>query len=63
VDGVNDLGVVDALLLDRRVAEVAVTELVLDHDQRHAFVSQDDGERAQPRPGGGYGRPVARRKQ
>jgi len=37
VDGVDDLGVVDALEVDRRDAQVAVTKLALDHDQRDAF--------------------------
>jgi hypothetical protein len=42
VDRVDDLGVVDALEVDRRDAEVGVSELALDHDQRDAFVSHLD---------------------
>ncbi len=42
VDGFDDLGVVDALQVNRGDAEVAVAELALDHDQRHAFVSHLD---------------------
>lgn len=45
VDGVDDLGVVDALEVDRGDAEVAVAELSLDDDQRNAFVSHLDGMR------------------
>src|SRR5215218_11341818 len=37
VDGVDDLGVVDALEVDRGDAEVGVAELALDDDQRHAL--------------------------
>jgi hypothetical protein len=37
VDGVDDLGVVDALQIDRRDAEVRVRELSLDNRERHAF--------------------------
>jgi len=43
VDGVDDLGVVDALELDRGDAEVAVAELALDDDERHALVRHLDG--------------------
>jgi GrpB-like predicted nucleotidyltransferase (UPF0157 family) len=43
VDGLDDLGVVDALQVDRRDPEVAVPELALDDDQRHAFVRELDG--------------------
>src|SRR3954451_4275693 len=43
VDGVDDLGVVDALEADRGDADVAVTELALDDDQGHAFVGHLDG--------------------
>src|SRR5918993_675847 len=43
VDGVDDLGVVDALEIDRRDAEVAVAELALDDDERYAFASHLDG--------------------
>jgi hypothetical protein len=37
VGRVNDFGVVDALEVDRRDAEIAVPELSLDDDQRHAL--------------------------
>jgi hypothetical protein len=43
VDGFDDLGVVDALQVDRSDAEVAVAELALDDDQWHAFASELDG--------------------
>jgi hypothetical protein len=43
VDGVDDLGVVDALQVDRGDAEVAVPELALDHHERDAFVRELDG--------------------
>jgi len=36
VDGVDDLGVIDALQVDRDDAEVAVAELALDDQQRDA---------------------------
>jgi hypothetical protein len=42
VHGVDDLGVVDALQIDGGDAEVAVAELALDHDQRHAFARRFD---------------------
>src|SRR3954447_24153435 len=42
VDGVDDLGVVDALVVDRSGSEVAVAELALDDDQRDAFVCHLD---------------------
>src|SRR5512144_3105032 len=45
VDRVDDLGVVDALEVDRGDAEVAVAELALDDDQWHAFARQFDGVR------------------
>src|SRR5215211_7529954 len=45
VDGVDDLGVVDALEGDRGDAEVAVAELALDDDQRDALVGHLDGVR------------------
>jgi hypothetical protein len=35
--GVDDLGVVDALEIDRRDAEVGVAELALNDEQRHAL--------------------------
>src|ERR687898_565733 len=37
VDGLDDLGVVDPLQVDRRDAEVAVAELALYHDRRYTF--------------------------
>jgi hypothetical protein len=37
VDGVDDLGVVDALQVDRSDAEVRVPELALDDDRRDAL--------------------------
>jgi hypothetical protein len=43
VDGVDDLGVVDSLEVDRGDPEVAVTELPLNDDKRHAFASHLDG--------------------
>jgi hypothetical protein len=42
VDRFDDLGVVDALQIDRGDAEVAVPELALDDDQRHAFAGHLD---------------------
>src|SRR3954451_13338212 len=45
VDGVDDLGVVDALEVDRADAEVGVAELALDDDQRYAFAGHFDGAR------------------
>jgi hypothetical protein len=42
VDGVDDLGVVDALGVDGGDAEVVVTELALDDDQRDAFAGHLD---------------------
>ena len=45
VDGVDDLGVVDALEVDRGDAEVGVAELALDDDQRHALAGHLDGVR------------------
>jgi hypothetical protein len=39
----DDLGVVDALQVDRGDAEVAMAELALDDDQRHAFAGELDG--------------------
>src|SRR5215211_2657896 len=45
VDGVDDLGVVDALEVDRGDAEVGVAELALDDDQRHALAGHLDGMR------------------
>jgi hypothetical protein len=43
MDGLDDLGVVDALQVDRRDAEVAVAELTLDDDQGHALAREFDG--------------------
>ena len=43
MDGVNDLGVVDALQIHGGDAEVAVAQLALDDDQRHAFARELDG--------------------
>ncbi len=43
VDGVDDLRGVDAVEIDRRHAEVDVTELALDHLQRDAFAGHLDG--------------------
>ena len=43
MDGVDDLGVVDALQVDRGNAEVAIAELALDHDQRNALARHLDG--------------------
>jgi len=45
VDGVDDLGTVDALQVDRRNAEARVSELALDHDQRDALARHLDGVR------------------
>jgi hypothetical protein len=42
VDGVDDFGVVDALEVDAGDAEVAVTQLALDDDERHALMSHLD---------------------
>src|SRR5829696_7896085 len=43
VDGLDDLGVVDALEVDGGDAEVAVSELALDDDERDAFAGHLDG--------------------
>src|SRR5215216_6680995 len=43
VDGVDDLGVVNALEVDRGDAEVGVAELAFDDDQRHALAGHLDG--------------------
>ena len=45
MDGVDDLGVVDALEVDGGDAEVAVAELALNDDERHAFARQLNGVR------------------
>jgi hypothetical protein len=42
VDRFDDFGVVNALQVDRGDAEVAVAELALDDDQRHAFTGHFD---------------------
>jgi hypothetical protein len=42
-DGIDDLGVVDGLQVDRRDAEVGVSELSLDHDERNALAGRLDG--------------------
>jgi len=61
MDGVDDLGVVDSLQVDRGDAEVGVTELALDHDYRHAFASHLHGVgvselvRRKPAPDSGLG--------
>jgi hypothetical protein len=43
MDGLDDLGVVDALEVNGRDAEVAVAELALDDDQWPAFAGEFDG--------------------
>ena len=43
MDGVDDFGVVDALEVDRGDAEVGVSELALDDDQRDALAGHLDG--------------------
>src|SRR3954447_18101143 len=43
VHGLDDLGVVDDLQVDRGDPEVVVTQLALDDDERHALVSHLDG--------------------
>src|SRR3954468_8594113 len=42
-DGVEDLGGVDALQVDRRDPEIRVAELALDDDQRDTFTGHLDG--------------------
>jgi hypothetical protein len=44
VDGVDDLGAVDALQVDGCDAEAGVAELALDDNQRHAFAGHFDNE-------------------
>jgi len=63
VDGADDLAAVDALQVDARDAEVRVSELPLDHDQRDTFVRHLDGMgvpqlvgRKPPSHAGGQGR-------
>ena len=43
MDGLDDLGVVDALQVHGYDAEVAVAELALDDYQRHALAREFDG--------------------
>jgi hypothetical protein len=43
MDRLGDLGVVDALEVDRRDAEVVMPELALDDDERHSLVRDLDG--------------------
>ena len=43
VDGVDDLGVIDSLKMDRGDAEDGVSELALDDVQRHALPGHLDG--------------------
>ena len=43
MDGVDDLGAVDPLEVDRSDPEIAMAELALDHHQRDAFVCHLDG--------------------
>src|SRR5215207_2858587 len=43
VHGLDDLAAVDALEVDGGDAQVAVSELALDDDQRYAFTSHLDG--------------------
>jgi hypothetical protein len=43
MDRLDDFGVIDALEVDRRDPEIAVAELALDDDERHAFVRHLDG--------------------
>jgi hypothetical protein len=45
VDGVDDLGVVDALEINAGDSEVGVSELALDHVQGDAFAGHLDGVR------------------
>src|ERR687891_1680839 len=45
VDGVDDLGVVDALEVNGGDPEVGMPELALDDDQRHALAGHLDGVR------------------
>jgi hypothetical protein len=68
MDCLDDLGVVDALQVHRRDAEVAVAQLTLDDDQRDAFARELDGMgvpelvgcEAAPDPRVDGGRPQAR---
>ena len=63
VHGVDDLGVVDSLEVDRRDPQVGVPELALDHHQRDTLVSHLDsmcvselvGRKSAPHPGHGGG--------
>jgi hypothetical protein len=68
MDGFDDFGVVDALEIDGRDAEVAVPELALDDDQRYAFAGHLDrvsmsklvGREASANAGGRRGAPELR---
>jgi hypothetical protein len=70
VHRLDDLAAVDALQVDGGDPEVAVAELALDHDRRHAFAGHFDGVRvtqlvrreAAPNPGRG-GRADGRRRR
>jgi hypothetical protein len=42
MDGGDDLAAVDALQVDAGDPKVGMAELMLDHDQRHAFVRHLD---------------------
>ena len=42
MDGVDDLGAVDALQVHARDAEMGMPQLTLDDDQRHSFVGELD---------------------
>jgi len=61
MDGVDDLGAVDPLQIDRRHPEVRVPELALDDHQRHALARHLDsvsmpelmGCKPPTHPGGG----------
>ena len=43
MDGVDDLGAIDALQVNRRDPEMGMPQLALDNDQRDALVSHLDG--------------------
>ena len=43
MDGLDDLGVVDALQVNGRDAEIAVAQSALDDDEWHAFARELDG--------------------
>ena len=48
MDGVDDLGAVDALQIDRRDPEVGMSELALYHDQRDALAAMHIRMRPHP---------------